>query len=79
MSDTAVTKNASKAAEHAAKAAEAFVEPAKDVLVEVGKAKWMTGKNLAIAAGAVLVAGTAVVAYRKVRSLKVVKVEETEV
>jgi len=77
MSDSAVTKNTEQAVKHAAKAAEAAVEPDKDVLVEVGKAKWITGRNLAIAGVTVLVAGTALVAYRKVRAIKAAKNDET--
>jgi hypothetical protein len=77
MADTVVTKNATKAAEHAAKAAEASVEPIKEVLVEVGKAKWITPRNLTIAGVTVLVAGTAVVAYKKVRALKAAAGAET--
>lgn len=70
MSDTAVSENTAKAVKHAGKAAEAAVEPIKDALVEVGKAKWVTPRNLLIAGVTVLVAGTAVVAYRKVRAFK---------
>jgi hypothetical protein len=71
MSETdVIAKNATKAAQHAAKAAEAVVEPAKEVLVEVGKAKWITGRNLAIAAGLVVVTSGSVYAYKKIRALK---------
>ena len=72
MSDTAATETA-KAVKHASKAAEAFVEPAKDVLAEVSKAKWITPRSLLIAGVVILVSGTAVVAVRKVQTIKAAK------
>ena len=75
--DEAVTKNAAKAATHAAKAAEASVEPLKDALVATGKAKWVTPKNMAIAAGVVVVTGATVFVVKKVKAIRAAK-EETE-
>lgn len=77
MDDT-VTKNASKAATHAVKAAEASVEPIKEALVVAGKAKWITPKNIAIAAGVVVVTGATVVVVKKVKALKAATQVETE-
>ena len=77
MDDT-VTKNASKAATHAARAAEASVEPIKEALVVAGKAKWVTPKNIAIAAGVVVVTGATIVVVKKVKALKAAAQIETE-
>lgn len=76
--DEAVTKNASKAATHAAKAAEASVEPIKEALVVADKAKWVTPKNIAIAAGVVVVTGATIVVVKKVKALKAAAQVETE-
>lgn len=75
--DEAVTKNASKAATHAAKAAEASVEPIKEALVVAGKAKWVTPKNIAIVAGVAVVTTAAVVVVKKVKARKAAQ-DETE-
>ena len=76
--DQVVTKNAEKAAQHAAKAAEAAVDPLKSTLVEVGKAKWVTSKNMLIAAGVILVTGTAIVAVKRVRAMKAAQDENED-